>query len=503
MSDCKILLISLLHESHRNLSCLSLFSFLRANSIKTDLLFLPKEGEFDESSIKQFVISNEYTIIGISVMTDNYYFARFLTKSIKKYAPDIHIIWGGIHPTLEPKECLTFADSICIGEAEAILLPILQNISQNLDISTLPGVGIRLKDASIIINPPLLINDLDLLPIVKYDWDAFYVQDSNGLRAFNESEYIQYSNYNGEDYTLMATRSCPFSCSYCCNSYLNKLYNTKGRVRKRTVNHVIDEIICAVNYINNIKFINFIDDQFLTSKKWNETFCKKYKNKVGLPFIVRLTPGTFNENDLEQLKEAGLAFVQIGLQSGSERTNKTIFSRNFSIDAILKSSRMLKKYDILPFWDVIIQNDLEEEEDRRKTIELLLLLEKPFKCFFFALTPFPKTKLDSIYKERKVLPKTNPYLKGYGDYDEDDFYFQLANIIPYTSNNICRYFFNHTNDKYVRHVLADYYNKTKKVRNEKDAIGQKSTSIRGNRERKNNDNPNNRSSLRNTCVDRS
>ena len=169
MFDCKILLISLLRESHRNLSCLSLFSFLRANDIQAELLFLPKEEEFDESSIKRFIISNEYTIIGISVMTDNYYFAQSLTIFIKKHVSNVHVIWGGIHPTLKPEECLTCADSICIGEAEATLLPILQNISQNLDISTLPGVGIRLKDGNIITNPPLLVNDLDSLPIVTYD----------------------------------------------------------------------------------------------------------------------------------------------------------------------------------------------------------------------------------------------------------------------------------------------------------------------------------------------
>jgi len=463
----KILLISILKNSHRNLSCLALFSFLRAKNLDVNLLFLPKEKEYQEKIVGQFLKSKKFSIVGISVMTDNFYFAGRLNKDIKKFLPHAHVIWGGIHPTLEAEECLNYADSVCVGEGEISFLSLINNIFHNENYSLLSGIGTKTFDKRVIINPPPpLINNLDSLPPIRYDWRRFYIQDARGFRHFDNREYERYSNYDGEDYTIMTSRGCPFSCTYCCNSFINELYHTRGRIRRQSVNHVIKEIKLAKRTINNIKFINFNDDQFLTDRKWNNEFCRKYKKEVNLPFIVRLCPGTFDENDVKKLKKTGMLFTTVGIQSGSERTNRIIFRRRFDKNAIIEASRIFSKNGIHPFYDVIINNDLENDSDRRKTIELLLELQKPFAFNFFALTAFPKTQLEQIYKQRGIKPRTNPYSKkSYSDYDEKDFYFQLAYIIGFTSNNICRYFLKHSNDKSIRRVLDGYYNEIKDTKN--------------------------------------
>ena len=463
----KILLISILKNSHRNLSCIALFSFLRLKDLEVRLLFLPKERGYEEGSIDSFIKVNKFSIVGISVLTDNFYFAQRITGNIRKSNPQAHIIWGGIHPTLMPEECLDYADSVCIGEGEKTLLSLINKISHKEDYSSLPGVGTRAIDGRVTINPPpTLIDDLDSLPPLAYDWDRFYIQDANGLRHFDAHEYERYSNYNGEDYTIMTSRGCPFSCTYCCNSFINDIYKTKGRIRRRSVKHVISEIKLAKNTMNNIQFINFNDDQFLTHRKWNEEFCKSYKKEISLPFIVRLCPGTFDDNDVKELKEAGLLFATVGVQSGSERTNKTVFRRRFDRSAIVQASSILSKNGIHPLYDIIIRNDLEDDSDRKKTIELLLDLEKPFALNFFSLTPFPRTELEQIYKQKGVVPQANPYdKKCYSNYDEKDFYFQLAYIIPSTSNNICRYFLEHSNEPSVLRVLDGYYNAIKDTKN--------------------------------------
>ncbi len=463
----KILLISILKNSHRNLSCLSLFSFLRSKKFDVSLLFIPKENEYQEKVVGRFIKSKNFSIVGISVMTDNFYFAQRLTKNIRNFLPRAHIIWGGIHPTLEPEECLDYVDSVCVGEGEISFLSLINKVLQNENYSSLAGIGTKNFDGRFIVNPPPpLINDLDSLPPIKYDWSRFYIQDSNGFRHFDAHEYERYSNYNGEDYTIMTSRGCPFSCAYCCNSFINELYHTRGRIRRQSVNHVIKEIKLARRTLDNIQFINFNDDQFLTDKKWKDEFCRKYRKEVNLPFIVRLCPGTFDENDVIQLKKAGMMFTTVGIQSGSERTNKDIFKRRFDRAAIIEASRIFSKNGIHSFYDVIIRNDLENDSDRKKTIELLLKLQKPFAFNFFALTTFPKTQLEQIYKKRGIRPRINPYSKkSYSDYDEKDFYFQLAYIIGFTSNNICRYFLNHSNDKPVRRVLNGYYNEIKDTKN--------------------------------------
>ena len=458
MCKSKTLIISILRNSHRNLSCLSLFATLTKNTIETKLLFIPVENDYNEYLLSKFLLSSGFGIVGISLVTEGFHFARKLTGDIKKYAPKAHIVWGGIHPTAMPEECLDYADSVCIGEGESTFLSLVKRISENEDISNLPGIGTKSLDGHITINAsPPLTDNLDLLPFNKYDWSNFYIQDYQSLRSFDVNDYIQYSNYNGEDYTLMATRSCPYSCSYCCNSFLNKLYKNKGRVRKRSVDNVIQEIRYARENIATVKFINFIDDQFLTSQKWNEEFSVEYKKWVNLPFAARLAPGSFSNEDIRILKDAGLKVVQIGIQSGSERTHELIFHRKFNRNNIIEASQIFKRNDISPKYDIIIQNDFEDDSDRDKTIELLLELERPFTCNLFILTPYPKTDLESIYKKNNIKPRTDPYGKGYVDFDESDFYYQLVSVIPFISEEQCWYFIKYKNDKYVRSLLQQLY----------------------------------------------
>ena len=474
LSGPRVLLISILQKSHRNLSVLSLYSYLKANGVDIRVLFLPDSTAYNSGIVHEFLIEHRFDIIGLSVMTENYFFARTITRSIKEKSPQTLVIWGGVHPTLTPEASLEIADLICVGEGEIPFLQLIRRLYANKNISAIKGIGFKTQDRGTVVNEPFpLIMDLDALPHNAYDWRRFYVQDHHGLRPFGKKEYVQYSNYKGEDYTLMTSRSCPFSCAYCCNSFINKLYGARKTFRKRSVDHIIKEIRYAIDDIGNLKFINFIDDQFFINREWNDEFCIKYENEIGLPFIVRLKPGTFSEDDVRKLKRAGLKFVQIGLQSGSEKTNKEIFNRAFNREEIIQSSHIFSQNEIIPFYDVIIQNDLEDDEERKKTIDILFELEKPFKCNFFVLTPFPKTELEIIYKNRGVVPKTDPYNTGYVAYDENDPFFQLATIIPYTSRNICRYLYDNLCDNHVREVLKGYYRASRHLGDRQETTAQK------------------------------
>ncbi len=464
MPEPSVLLISILRDSHRNLSCLSLYSALKAASIDVKLLFVPRQDEYNSEQLRELLNAEAFSVVGISLMTDGMDFSRRLTSDIKKFLDRAHITWGGIHPTLMPQECLEYADSVCIGEGEVAFLKLLQCFFTGRDISSIPGIGLKTKEGKCIINPPQLNSDLDSIAFPRYGWSDFYVIDRFGLRRFSQEEYVRYSNYRGEDYTLMATRGCPFSCSYCCNSYLNSLYKEGNRIRKRSVGHVIAEIKYALEYIPNIKFVNFIDDQFLTSRQWNDEFIERYTKEVGLPFIVRLVPGSFDDGVLKKLKDAGLMFTQIGIQSGSSRTHRLIYHRSFNKSAVVGSSRILSRNQVYPYYDIIIQNDLEEDRDRNQTIKLLLKIARPFSLTLYALTAYPRTELEEIYKQRGVVPRTNPYERGYSDYDESDFYYQLASVIPYTALWLSKLFFYFRGVPGVKKLLEFYYKRTPKLR---------------------------------------
>ena len=454
MEKSELLLISVLPDSHRNLSCLSLYAMAEAEGVSTDLLFIPRRNEYRESEFRDFLENHRFDLVGMSVTTGDFYFSSTLTEHVRKYLPGAHVVWGGIHPLSMPEESLDVADSICLGEGEATLLKLLECLRTGRDYSYLPGIGTRKAGRTFINPPPPLQSDLSPLPYPRYDFGHFYVLDGRGIHRFADEDYRRYSKHDGEDYTVMTSRSCPHRCAFCINSFLNKAQGGSGKIRRRSVNHVIEEIHHARSTMPGIGFINFIDDHFLTDTEWTVEFCRKYREHLGLPFMIRATPATIKDKAIGQLKEAGLAVLQTGVQSGSERIHRTIFHRSFDRDAVLRAAKVLHRHRVKPVYDFIIENDFETDEDRDQTIELMLELPTPYEVNLFVLTVFPMTDLEAMYKERNMKSRIDPYVSDYLDYDEKDFYYQLASLIPSIPEKQARFIFRHRrlSEAYLRRL---------------------------------------------------
>jgi len=447
----ELLLISIATDSYRNLGLISIFATTTEAGISTDLLFIPSEAEYNEEMFSNFLKTNKYRVIGISLTTRDFYFARKITSHIRKHLPQSHILWGGMHPTCKPKECLTYADSICIGEGEIFIVNLVTALRDGMDISDIPGIGVKVgKKNELKINPPQLIQDLNSLPFPRFDFKHFYVLNDNGLNLFSPQDYVRYSRHGGDGYVLLTSRSCPYNCSYCINSFLNRLYedNTARICRRLTVDNVIQEIAHAISTIPGIGFINFMDDHFLLSKKWTEEFCKKYKKVINLPFIIRATANTIKDKQISLLKDAGMTTVQMGIQSGSKHTHNNIYHRSFNEEEVLRAAKVLNRYGITCLYDFIIDNELETDEDRDKTIELMLRLPKPYLANLFALAVFPKTDLEEMYKKRKIKPKIDVYSSNYFEFSKKNyFYYQLASLAPLIDEKKIRNILQNRDDK--------------------------------------------------------
>ena len=139
--NIRILLISILPNSHRNLSILSLYAFLKKAGIDVKILFLPKRQEYRDDLLREFMRKRQFNLIGISCMTEGFSFAKTITQDIKKEIPQSIIVWGGVHPTLRPKECLLYADYVCIGEGEKTLLSFVERLSESKGFSDIPGLA--------------------------------------------------------------------------------------------------------------------------------------------------------------------------------------------------------------------------------------------------------------------------------------------------------------------------------------------------------------------------
>ncbi|MBN1303450.1 MAG: cobalamin-dependent protein [Anaerolineales bacterium] len=392
----QVLLISV----QSNLSVLGLkyvhYSLL-ANGWNSHLLLLPKvraDKPEEMEQLRYFVNQVTPFFIGVTLMSHEYGDARDVSIFLKEQFPEIPIIWGGIHPTIEPETCFPYADYVCIGEGEQTTLDFAEALTCGNDPKSIQNLCYMEGDQ---VRRNLLrpyVENLDEIPYYEHLPRQTFLQTSDGnISPLGRKLFKQAARYQGKMYEVMTSRGCAFSCTYCCNNYLSQLYGGK-KIRRRSIANIISELENALSRHPEISLIHFQDDAFLScGEKYLEDFCLTYKEKINLPFIVHTIPVYVTEKKLRLLKESGLNWLNMGLQSGSDRVNNEIYKRKSTRDHFLKAVNMVKKFDIAGKYDVILDNPFENISDRIETIETLIQIPKPYLLEFFSLTYYPGTEL--------------------------------------------------------------------------------------------------------------
>jgi len=153
----------------------------------------------------------------------------------------------------------------------------------------------------------------------------------------------------------------------------------------------------------NLKRITIFDDVFVLDKKWAKEFCDEYKEKINLPFSCLFHPSTIKEDIISILKEGGLDYIDMGIESGSERIRREIFERKDSNQVIKNAVDIMHKYKIRPYLDFILDNPFETIEDKQQSLDLLLSFPRPFMFYFYSLIYFPKTKMTQLALEKEII----------------------------------------------------------------------------------------------------
>ena len=404
-SEFRFTLIALYNFNH--LGVRALHSLLKSKGVHVDLIFF-KNMLFNDAKRPTLEETNQLTelikeknpdLVGISVSCSTFYnIAKDITDSVKQKISS-PVIWGGAHPTIDPDQCINHSDMVFIGEGEFGLLDLITKMSQNLDFSDIPGLWIKKNGGHVIKNAPTpLSNFLNLIPPNDYEDDKKYYIEKGNLK--NGDPYSK----NNELYTILTGRGCPFDCTYCINHLFKDIYRSRGfPVRRRSVSHVINELGQAKKMFPNLKRVTIFDDVFVLDKKWAKEFCDEYKEKINLPFSCLFHPSTIKEDIVSILKQGGLDYIDIGIESGSERIRREIFGRKDSNGVIKNAMDIMRRYNVRPYLDFILDNPFETVEDKRQTLDLLLSFPRPFMFYFYSLIYFPKTKMTQLALEKKII----------------------------------------------------------------------------------------------------
>ncbi len=276
------------------------------------------------------VLQGGYGLVCFSVPSDYYGWACGIAGELKKGDPQLPIVFGGVHVTAVPELVIAepSVDYACVGEGEEAIVELAGRLEGKEDPTRVKNIWAK-KDGRIIKNTPRpLVQDLDSLPFP--DKEVFF----NAYRGFSES------------YMTMASRGCPYLCSYCFNSTMTDIYNGAwGRVRRRSVPLLIEELTAGVRRYRP-RLVFFVDDVFTSDEKWLEAFSAAYARHVPVPYFVFTHPSLITERSVALLKESGCSTVSLGIQTADADLREKVLFRRESNAQIEKAITLLERAGI-------------------------------------------------------------------------------------------------------------------------------------------------------------
>lgn len=334
------------------------------------------------------------SVVAISFTSPFVQIAREMTRRIKT-SMSCSVVWGGIHASVSPQECLNDCDVVCRGEGELVIAELVMALETG---KSLKGVrNIFYKDNGKIEIAPMapLIQGLDSLPFQDYGGtNKFFIHER--LERKDPLEYAV-------ELRVFASRGCPFQCAYCYNSIFRSFYPGQQQHRTKKVQTVIKEISAALASLKRVKKIKFEDDTFVFPSHWIKEFCEQYPKQVNRPFEILFNAQCHTDEMFVRLKAAGLSRVQVGLQTGSPEESEGVYRRPMSLDKITALAYQLHRLRIDVVYDVIFDNPLISYRDNERMAEFLLTLPRPFDLFMYSLTVFPGTVMADTLLKRGVI----------------------------------------------------------------------------------------------------
>lgn len=343
-------------------------------------------------------------LLAFNAFTHNFDSVRSLIAAAKKDF-DIPVILGGVHATIDPEGAIKNSDTdmICLGEGELALSELCDRIQKGSDY--LDVKSLWLKDGDKIIRNPArpLIEDLDSIPFPDRE-------------IFRLDEMVQ-AKMGSID--VLATRGCPYDCSYCCNHQYKKLYKGQKYVRFRSVSNVIDEIqsVIANSKDNVYTHVVLIDDTFGLNKTWLREFCNEYKQRISVPWRANSHANILKDYSIvKALKDSGCEMLAIAIESGDRDLRYQVLNKKVTDEVLEAAFKNCHEAGIELLSYNMVGLPFETKEKALKTIKFNARLVKKTRLMHVSiLQPYINTNVYDLCLEHGMLSKDTTSTSFFGN----------------------------------------------------------------------------------------
>jgi len=287
------------------LGILYLSAVLKRENFHVDVIDQAAYG-FDLQQILNWIKRKDPDVLGFSTLIspDSSIPATVISSEIKKWNPNLKIVFGNKHATFNDDKILKnyqFVDVCVRYEGEYSFLELANAFSNNSSLKTIRGITYR-ENGKIRRNEDHeKIKDLDSVPFPDRKGLKFRYKASFGGLDLAPSGFT----------SILASRGCPFNCCYC---YSKRTFGYKVR----SVENVIEEMELLEN--DGYKFFIFIDDNFTLNKKWVLKLCSMMKKeKIDLDWICEGRVDQVSMEMLRAMRNANCRFIFFGIESANQR----------------------------------------------------------------------------------------------------------------------------------------------------------------------------------------
>ncbi len=392
----KILFIS--NIWYEPLAIMQLSAVVKKAGHKAELYMI--SGKTSLRKLVQFINKYSPDIIGFSIVAGQHIMAlniaKFIKDNIKKKTV---IIFGGPYPTFVP-EIINESpvDIVCRGEGEEALLDLMNTIDEGTDSARIPNLWVKREGEVSKNSMRKIIHDLNSLP-------------------FPDRELIsKFGYFRGNPVkTVLASRGCPFNCSFCFNNEYRKLYSTDhAYVRRRSVENIIEELKILKADYKSIRFIKFIDDIFTLDIHWLYDFLDNYKREIKTEFVCNIRADSINEEIVKKLAEAGCRCVMFGIETGNEVLRNNVLDKKLTNGQLFYASDLLVKYKIKRYVSNMLFIPGGNTKHAWETVQINQKIRPDF-MFVGIFQPYPGTTMYQNLRKEGILPVD--YLEKISDPD--------------------------------------------------------------------------------------
>jgi anaerobic magnesium-protoporphyrin IX monomethyl ester cyclase len=356
------------------LSLLSLAGSLREAGYEPRIIDGALDRDFAETVAREI---SGARCFGVSLLTGPMIRAAMaMSRLVRKLRPELPIIFGGWHPSLQSGQTLRedFVDVVVRHQGEKTLVEILRRLESGNTLDLVEGCWFK-RDGRIIQNPDRPATPLSALPAPAYDLIDFDAYE----RASGERK-LPYATSTG----------CPYACNYCTDMvFYNRRFNPYD------TGQVVEELVTLARE-HRLTEVALLDSNFLVDVRRALAIARGIlKSGAGFQWSFQASTDLLcrmSDEEVQTLAESGVNHIGFGTESASPEVLRRMSKAHQHIPDMFEAARKCQRAGIRVTYNLIFGYPGEEDRHRRETLKVMGEIAERFDNVSFSpnvFTPYP------------------------------------------------------------------------------------------------------------------